>query len=151
MTVLVFILSFAGMEGVAWLTHKYVMHGLLWVLHRDHHVKGEGSFFEQNDSFFLLFATPGFLLTLWGSLNGFDYRFWAGLGIAAYGLAYFLVHDVFIHRRFRWFSRTDNAYLRAIRRAHKVHHKRLTKEDGACFGMLWVPWKYVRQALNEAR
>jgi len=138
------------MEGVAWLTHKYVMHGLLWRLHRDHHVKGESGFFEKNDSFFLLFATPGFLLTLWGSLNGLDYRFWAGIGITAYGLAYFLVHDIFIHQRFRWLTRSDNVYLRAIRRAHKVHHKRLTKEHGTCFGMLWVPWKYFRQALKES-
>ena len=26
-----------GMALVAWLTHKYIMHGLLWVLHKDHH------------------------------------------------------------------------------------------------------------------
>ena len=26
------------MEFVAWATHKYLMHGLLWKLHQDHHV-----------------------------------------------------------------------------------------------------------------
>ena len=138
------------MEAVAWLTHKYVMHGLFWALHRDHHVKGEKGFFEKNDSFFLIFAIPGFLLTLWGSLNGFDFRFWMGMGITAYGLAYFLVHDIFIHQRFKLFRQTDNFYLRAIRRAHKVHHKKLVKEDGECFGMLWVPFKYLRQT-NKKR
>jgi beta-carotene 3-hydroxylase len=45
-----------------------------------------------------------------------------GFGILAYGIAYFLVHEVFIHQRFKWFRNSDNVYFRAIRRAHKVHH-----------------------------
>jgi beta-carotene 3-hydroxylase len=27
-----------------------------------------------------------------------------------------------------------------------VHHKHLNKEDGECFGMLFVPFKYFREA-----
>ena len=64
---------------------------------------------------------------------------------------YFLVHDVFIHRRFNWLKKTDNIYFRAIRKAHKVHHKYLTKEDGECFGMLIVPRKYFIEALASER
>jgi beta-carotene 3-hydroxylase len=79
-------------------------------------------------------------------MAGSDFRVWIGTGIAAYGLAYFLVHDVFIHRRFKWFRRTENIYLMAIRKAHKVHHKHLTKEEGECFGMLFVPLKYWTDA-----
>ena len=75
-------------------------------------------------------------------MAGGDFRVWIGTGIAAYGLAYFLVHDVFIHQRFKWFRRTENVYFLAIRKAHKVHHKHLTKEEGECFGMLFVPKKY---------
>ena len=41
--------TFLFMEFVAWFTHKYVMHGLLWVLHRDHHQKDHDSFWERND------------------------------------------------------------------------------------------------------
>lgn len=134
------------MEFVAWFTHKYVMHGLLWRLHNDHHTKGEDTFFEKNDSFFLIFAVPGFLLLLFGSLSNFDFRFWMGAGITLYGIAYFLVHDVFIHQRFKFFRNSDNFYLRAIRKAHKVHHKKIVKEDGRCFGMLLVPFKYFREA-----
>jgi beta-carotene 3-hydroxylase len=37
----------------------------------------------------------------------------------------------------------------AIRRAHKVHHKHLTKEDGECFGMLFVPRRYLREARTQ--
>ena len=67
-----------------------------------------------------------------------------GLGIFAYGLAYFMVHDIFIHQRFKLFRNADNKYFKAIRRAHKMHHKHLDKKDGECFGMLWVPFKYFR-------
>ena len=63
-----------------------------------------------------------------------------------YGMAYFVVHDVLIHRRFDWFKNTNNKSLRALRQAHKVHHKNMGKEDGECFGMLFVPLKYFREA-----
>lgn len=33
----VMLLTFIVMEGITWLTHRYVMHGFLWVLHEDHH------------------------------------------------------------------------------------------------------------------
>lgn len=58
---------------------------------------------------------------------------------------------LFIHRRFSWFSRSDSPYLRALRKAHKVHHKRLGREDGECFGMLLVPFKYYREASRSAQ
>ena len=150
MNILILIAAFCLMEFVAWFTHKFIMHGLLWRLHSDHHVKSREGFFEKNDSFFLLFAVPGFLLLLFGSLNDFDFRFWAGAGITLYGIAYFIVHDIFIHQRFNMMSRSDNFYLRAIRKAHKVHHKKLVKENGECFGMLLVPFKYFRKAKAES-
>ena len=137
------------MESVAWFTHKYIMHGFLWKLHNDHHNTGETGFFEKNDSFFLIFAIPGFLLILTGSLNQFDYRFWIGLGITLYGIAYFFVHDIFIHQRFKILRNSNNIYLRAIRKAHKVHHRHLGKENGECFGMLLVPLKYFAEALKS--
>lgn len=140
--ILIVLLAFAGMEGVAWFTHKYIMHGLFWRLHKDHHYKESQGFFEHNDFFFLIFALPGIAGLFWGMQNHFNWAFWCGLGITLYGLAYFLVHDIFIHQRFRLFRNTDNAYFKAIRRAHKVHHKHLNKEEGECFGMLWVPFKY---------
>lgn len=65
-----------------------------------------------------------------------------GYGIALYGLAYFIVHEVIIHQRFKWFSRSNNKYIKAIRWAHKMHHKHLGKEDGESFGMLIVAKKY---------
>lgn len=143
-SVLITLSTFIIMEGVTWCTHKYVMHGLMWYFHEDHHTPGK-SFFEKNDAFFLIFAIPSFLLMLFGAAAGFDWRFFIGLGIMFYGFCYFLIHDVLIHQRFDWFKRTDNFYFRAIRKAHKVHHKHLGKEDGECFGMLWVPIKYFKE------
>jgi beta-carotene 3-hydroxylase len=40
----------------------------------------------------------------------------------------------------------EEPLLPAIRKAHKVHHKHLGKEDGECFGMLVVPFKYYKEA-----
>jgi beta-carotene 3-hydroxylase len=142
--------TFFFMEFMAWFAHKFVMHGLGWYFHEDHHQHKPG-FFEKNDVFFLIFAIPSWLFTMFGMMDGNDWKLSVGLGIALYGLCYFLVHDVFIHQRFDWFKRTDNVYFRAIRKAHKVHHKHLKKEEGECFGMLVVPLKFFREAKRSMR
>ena len=79
----------------------------------------------------------------------FNYFFWAGSGIAMYGFAYFFIHDIFIHQRIKMFRNTDLFYFRAVRKAHKVHHKHLGKYHGECFGMLWVPLKYFKEAIMK--
>lgn len=142
---LIVLASFFCMEGVAWFTHKYIMHGLLWYFHRDHHNKETPGFFEHNDFFFLIFALPGIAGLFFGMKMGYNPLFWIGLGITIYGFAYFVIHDIFIHQRFKLLRNADNDYFKAIRRAHKIHHKHLGKEEGECFGMLWVPFKYFRK------
>lgn len=142
--------AFLAMEGVAWFTHKYLMHGLLWTLHKDHHKKESSGFFEHNDFFFLIFAIPGIISLYFGMEAGYNYLFWIGLGITLYGTAYFFVHDIFIHQRFKVLRKIDNSYFKAIRRAHKMHHKHINKEDGECFGMLWVPMKYFQEQRKRA-
>jgi beta-carotene 3-hydroxylase len=127
------------------------MHGLLWVLHKDHHKKESAGFFEHNDFFFLIFAIPGIAFLFTGMKHDYNLLFWAGLGITLYGLAYFLVHDIFIHQRFRVFRNSNNRYLKAIRRAHKVHHKHIVKEEGECFGMLWVPSRFFRNRYHDTQ
>jgi beta-carotene 3-hydroxylase len=104
--------------------------------------QGIQRFFRTQRFFFLIFALPGIVALYIGLQQNFSPLFWIGLGITLYGFAYFLVHDVFIHQRFKWLRNSDNAYFKAIRRAHKKHHKHLGKEHGECFGMLWVPYKY---------
>ncbi len=144
MNLLIVLLTFISMEGATWIIHKYVMHGFLWYLHRDHHDHSNEGELEKNDWFFVIFALPTIALMYWGSLQGFNYLFYIGLGIMMYGMAYFFVHDIFIHQRIKVFSHTQNPYFLALRRAHKQHHKHTGKEDGECFGFLYVPFKYLR-------
>ncbi len=138
--------TFLLMEFVAWFAHKYVMHGFLWFLHEDHHTKESQHTsidpFEKNDAFFLIFAIPGIICLVFGISVPIPLIVPIGIGITLYGAAYFFVHDLFIHQRIKVLRNTKNKYLKAIRRAHKVHHKHLGKEHGECFGMLWVPRKY---------
>lgn len=141
---LIFLATYLLMECVTWCTHKFVMHGFLWYLHADHHQPKYAHIFERNDLFFVIFAIPSILLFYFGAEADFDYRFFIGLGIFAYGLSYFIVHDIIIHQRLKLFKNTKNKYLIALRKGHKVHHKHLGKEDGECFGMLFVPFKYFK-------
>ncbi|MGB0837116.1 MAG: carotene hydroxylase [Flavobacteriaceae bacterium] len=136
--------TFLLMEIVTWCTHKYVMHGFMWYFHADHHQPKYAGIFERNDVFFVIFAIPSITLFYFGLQGGLNYLFFIGLGILFYGIAYFLIHDVLIHQRFKWFNKTKNPYLVGLRKAHKVHHKHLGKEEGECFGMLWVPKKYFK-------
>lgn len=121
------------------------MHGFLWYLHEDHHQPKYKGLFEKNDAFFVIFAVPSATLIILGTTPELNWMFFVGLGIMFYGFAYFIVHDVLIHQRFSWFKHTNSPYLKALRKAHKVHHKHLEKEDGECFGMLVVPKKYFTQ------
>ena len=139
--ILILLAGFAGMELVAHLMHKYVMHGFLWSLHKSHHQKGK-SFFEKNDYYFLIFATPGILLILTGANAGWDWRFFFGVGIALYGFTYLIVHDIIIHQRVRWFTKTNNSYIKAMRKAHKAHHANVDKDAAVSYGMLWIDRKY---------
>lgn len=133
------------MEGVTWVTHKYVMHGFLWYLHEDHHQPGYNHIFEKNDAFFVIFALPSILLFYYGIDPVLNYKFFIGLGILCYGIAYFFVHDILIHQRIKWFRNTKLNYFVALRKAHKVHHKHIGKAEGECFGMLFVPIKYFKK------
>ena len=135
------LLTFAIMEGITWLTHRYVMHGFLWYLHEDHH-QPHDNIFEKNDAFFLIFAIPSWLCIMLGLQHNNYLAAGIGFGIAMYGFAYFIVHEVIIHQRIKWFTRSNNRYIKAIRWAHKMHHKHLYKQDGESFGMLVVAKKY---------
>jgi beta-carotene 3-hydroxylase len=140
----IFFLTFFTMEFMAWFSHKYIMHGFLWSLHKDHHHKDHNSWFERNDLFFIFYAVVSVgCVVFWGEY-GFTPGLAIGIGIFAYGLAYFMVHDIFIHQRFKIWRNANNSYARGVRRAHKIHHKHLGKTKGECFGMLWVPLKYFK-------
>ena len=142
---LIFLGTFSIMEFMAWFTHKYIMHGFLWSLHRDHHKKDHKNWFERNDAFFIFYAIISIICFYLWSYENVWYCLPLGLGILAYGIAYFTVHDIFIHQRFKIFRNANNWYAKGVRRAHKIHHKHIGKEEGECFGMLFVPFKYFKK------
>ena len=143
--ILVFLGTYCFMEFMAWFTHKYIMHGFLWSLHRDHHKKDHDSWFERNDLFFIFYAIVSITFFLLWKYNDLWIGLPIGIGIFAYGLSYFVVHDIFIHQRYKLFRNANNWYAKGVRRAHKIHHKHLGKGDGECFGMLFVPFKYFKK------
>lgn len=137
------LVGFIGMELFSWFFHKHIMHGWLWNIHKTHHTKTKG-FFELNDIFSLIFGSSAIVLILLGLAN-FDYRFWIGVGISLYGFSYFILHDVFIHRRLKFMKKPTNSYLDAISKAHQDHHKTRKRDGSVSFGLLLVPKKYFRK------
>ena len=146
----VVVATFWTMEWVAWASHKYLMHGVLWVLHRDHH-RGPRGRLQRNDAFFVLFAIPSWLCIMLGMMHASPLSVSIGAGIALYGFAYFVVHEVFIHRRLKLWRDTQNVYWLAVRKAHMQHHRHVDREDGECFGMLWVSKRFLDEARQTLR
>ena len=132
-----FIGAFLAMELVAWFMHKYVMHGFLWILHKDHHMVRKHKL-ERNDTFALMFAIPSFLLIWSGSQHDWNYLFWLGSGIQTYGVCYFIFHDLLYHQRVKFLNQNSNHYFRVVVKAHGDHHS--GKEN---YGFLFMfPWRY---------
>ena len=132
----------ASMELISWAMHKYLFHGPLWFIHKTHHQERH-SFLELNDTFSIGFAVLALWLMWIGHLS-LNYFFWIGTGISIYGTIYFIFHDWFIHNRFKAFK-SNNRYLKAIRRAHKIHHKSTEKNPAEEFGLLVVGRKWFRK------
>jgi beta-carotene 3-hydroxylase len=145
------LITFFLTEISAWANHKYIMHGLMWYFHADHHKKDHNSWFERNDLFFIIYALPSWLLIMNGMKNDYAWYTWVGFGILLYGVAYFFVHDLIIHQRFKVFTKSKNIYVLALRRAHKMHHKKIGKEGGESFGMLIIKRKYIFDAIKQAK
>ena len=141
----VMLLCFFGMEGVAYLSHKYVMHGFLWCWHESHHTARE-SWFEKNDLFAFFFAMPS-IVCIWFGTNGYPLLLWAGIGVALYGLVYFIFHDVIVHRRVRTGYIPKSPYMRRIVEAHWVHHSTKGKEGEVSFGFIYS--KPVAELVRE--
>ena len=138
---IVIIAVFFFMEFVAWFLHKYVMHGFGWFLHEDHHRYTKGRL-EKNDVFGLIFSIVSFLFIFTGWLDGYDIKFAIGIGILSYGLAYFLVHDVFFQRRINLRYKPKSRYMKRVLHAHTIHHKKSSAYDGVCFGFVIASKKY---------
>ena len=149
------LVAFCFMEFVAWFNHKYVMHGFLWKWHVDHHRKDhqqplpektEDKRLEKNDLFFLVYAIPAIVLLIAGFTISYYTIVYIGVGITLYGLTYFIIHDVIIHKRINIpFLQKNQPYcLKAVINAHKAHHWPKSKDDFHNFGLLVFPRRFFK-------
>jgi beta-carotene 3-hydroxylase len=133
-----FVVALVGMEGVAYLSHRFLMHGPLWFLHRSHHEPHRGGW-EWNDLFGLGFSVPAMLCIKMGVDGGGTWPLPVGLGMTAYGVLYVVFHDIIVHRRLPVRRLPHWSYLRRITLAHLAHHKTHGREGAVSFGFLWAP------------
>ena len=137
--VLLFVLTVAAMEGVAYVAHRWVMHGVGWFLHESHHRPRTGAW-ELNDLYAVIFATPSIVLIAGGVQgNWWPGCTWIGAGIAAYGAIYFGFHDIIVHRRLPTRYLPKSTYMKRIVQAHRLHHVVETREGTVSFGFLVAP------------
>ena len=138
---LIIFATILAMEGIAWASHKYIMHGPGWAWHRDHHEPHDKAF-EKNDLFALVGAAMSISMFALGSpmvmgQAAWDPATWIGLGILGYGIIYTLVHDGLVHQRyFRWVPK--RGYAKRLVQAHKLHHATVGKEGGVSFGFVFA-------------
>ena len=131
---ILFLGAFAFMEGFAWFTHRYVMHGFMWVWHKSHHEPRPG-IFELNDLFAVVFAAPAIVCIYFG-VHGLAPLLPIGIGITAYGLMYFMFHDGLVHRRYPTPLNRKSKFWKHLIQAHRIHHAVSTKEGCVSFGFL---------------
>ena len=126
--------GFWGLELLSYALHRWVFHGMLWRIHRTHHVARHAPF-ELNDLFSVGFAAATIALLVVGLGDPLrSPAFGIGVGFTLYGALYFLIHDVFTHRRYLSF-RSDNALLRRLKRAHLNHHHSSERLGQEPFGL----------------
>lgn len=134
-----FVATILVMEFVAYVAHRWVMHGPGWFLHESHHRERHG-LFELNDLYALIFAIPSIILLLGGVQLGWgDWATWVGAGIAGYGAIYFGFHDMIVHRRIEHRYVARSAYMKRIVQAHRLHHVTTGKHGSVSFGFIWAP------------
>ena len=130
MAVLFAVAAFVVMEPVTYALHRWVMHGLGWVLHRSHH-RAHHQGWDANDWFPVMFAG----LTITGlavgtGVGGVGALVPVCVGVTVYGAAYAFVHDICIHGRLGLVRlRGPLGWLAS---AHDLHHR----YGGEPYGML---------------
>ncbi len=110
-----------AMEPISGAIHRYVGHGVGWVLHRSHHetpVKGP----ELNDVIPAVSALVAIALMVIGVyVPGYSALAAVATGATIYGGVYFIIHDIYIHRRLPLLPQRI-ALLEPYKQAHLKHH-----------------------------
>lgn len=147
---LIVVVTVLAMEGVAWLSHRYLMHGPGWGWHASHH-SSKRSLFEKNDLFALVFAGLAIVLIQAGTSGLWPLQ-WVGAGMTAYGALYAIAHDGMVHRRWPVRHVPRIGYLKRLYQAHRLHHVSCDRDGGVFFGFLIAPSeRRLREAVMQAR
>ena len=85
-----------------------------------------------------LFAIPS-ILCIYSGYHNDTALLWVGVGIASYCPAYFIFHDIIVHRRIKIKYKFKSRYMKRMIRAHQLHHSTSEKDYASSFGFLYVP------------
>ncbi len=122
-----------------------------WALHRDHHEPRDGAhLFERNDLYAVIAALGATALFVAGA------HVWpltpVAIGVALYGLLYFVVHDGLVHQRWPFRHVPRRGYLKRLHQAHLLHHATHGREGAVSFGFLYAPpVRKLKRRLAAAR
>lgn len=120
---LVAVLTLLAMEPVVTLVHRRVMHGWAWGWHRSHHQRTDRAL-QANDLFPVVFAGATVAaMGLGATVDALTPLLWIGCGVTAYGAAYLVVHDLYIHQRLGSPPGARSRCIRRLAQAHRIHHR----------------------------
>ena len=145
---LIVLAAFVAMEALSYLTHRFVMHGFGFGIHKSHHVNREGGF-EMNDLYPMMFSSVAILAFTAGTFRpALRPLVLVGAGVTLYGAAYLFVHEIYIHRRLLPLRRRYRL-LEWMKSSHRVHHL----FGGEPYGMLLpvVPRELRERAATTTR
>ncbi len=137
------------MEGVAWWSHKYIMHGWGWAWHRDHHEPHDKPL-EVNDLYAVVGSVVAITLFVIGWATGLWWVYAIATGVTLYGAVYAFVHDGLVHQRWPFHFMPRNGYARRLVQAHKLHHAVQTKDGAVSFGFVFAPDPHKLRAKLKA-
>lgn len=144
--------GFVGMEILSYIVHRFVFHGVFWRIHKTHHEPKSAESHLEHNNIFSVFFTVLALVMMWigkeSPLNSAPFAL--GTGISLYGILYFIIHDMFTHRRFLPFNSTS-AVLKIIRRAHQKHHQSISKDGNEPYGLFLFPYTQFRNPFTSRR
>ena len=139
----------AAMEVVAFVVHKYIMHRWGWGWHRSHHQRHTAAT-EKNDLYGLCFIALSVAFFVAG--GRVRELCWVGVGMTLYGLLYFALHDVLVHRRIPPPWEPRSGYLKRLVQAHRLHHAVSERNGAVSFGFLYArPPAVLLRELKDTR
>lgn len=124
--------AFFLMEPITALLHRCVFHGFGYSIHLSHHRAArrgperesmDRDYLEWNDFYPLSSAAVTMAVIAAGVfLPRLEFLIPVGFGMTLYGAAYFFIHDIVVHSRFK-FLKIDRTRFRWHYEAHVLHHR----------------------------